>query len=1193
MFALEQFEPQGGGGRSGAPGERAGAFGPGLGTHFKPSPFHAGTSGGEPAALSALGEPSSAMLAMNLNLPGEAYGFPAPRGGHSDLQQAQPVHGFFGNQQPASHGAHQPPPPPHFGGGFGPEPSASCLHGGRLLSYPGGQQTFAADGYEQHLADGGDGFGQQRAGPLQDFQPPPPPPHHNPGVPAPCLPLDQSPNRAASFHGLPGAAASEPHGLDSQRRLPSQGAAAVDPLEYSYPSSEGHFDLPVFSPSEADGQLPHYGAGRQPVPPGGGNFPGPSSALPRAPGALGAMGKVQQQQQQQHGVFFERFGGARKVAVGLEPGLTPGRHPLMQQPHQPPPPALLARQNSCPPALPRQQPCPEGSAANPGLQDGGGGGGGPLLQGQHAQFEYPIHRLENRNLQHPFGPGEPVFSVHPQAQQPPNQRLQHFDAPPYMNLAKRPRFDSWSGGGGGGNGSGAGLHGAALDSHLSPSAAYPGLPGDFTPPGPESFPPPPGPPLQPPPGADHQAALQQQQQQQRQNAALMIKQMAASRNQQQQQQQRLRPPSLQQLGHHQHHHGHHHGHQHHHQHHGEPAFEAQEGAWFPAPHPSAAPAGAGDLLFRPGVGGMPGLPEPPLRMPSGGEGHAPSPGSLQGQFGLSPPSERRPGPPDFAGQQGFPFGAASRQATPHSASPGSYGPPTDFQSSGPPPQSQPRPPPASSKLGALSLGSFPKGSGVGGPPGAGGGGGGAGPKESSGLFGQSCLAALSTACQNMIASLGAPNLNVTFGKKGAPSAVAGGVGAGGEGAKRSKLSPAELPEPGSAGPQPPPPPPPAPGESGLSPNYSPGPGPEAKAGGGRGRGRRKRDSGHVSPAAGGGGSGFFDKYGPAAGVEAGSPGQGGERGGGGGGNTPHLHEPHKALSSPPSTWAKGGGADLLLPPPPPPEQPELLPSLDKADSCSPRSGGDFPDEAGNEDEVSSSSDNQLVKGCPAGRSPLQPRAGDHALLNGQKAALAQLGLHGGSNSTSSPDSYGSGGPPTTGPVQDEIHPLEILQAQIQLQRQQFSISEDQPLGLKSSKKPPDGGPTGGGQNGDSGELSSCCAAGESGKGAMSTIDLDSLMAEHSASWYLPGDKALLEGQDEDKALAPWEKAKPPNPSKEAHDLPPSKTSATAQTGSHLQCLSVHCTDDMGEAKGRTAVPTWRSLHSDISNRFGTFVAALT
>nr|XP_008527938.1 PREDICTED: probable tumor suppressor protein MN1 [Equus przewalskii] len=110
---------------------------------------------------------------------------------------------------------------------------------------------------------------------------------------------------------------------------------------------------------------------------------------------------------------------------------------------------------------------------------------------------------------------------------------------------------------------------------------------------------------------------------------------------------------------------------------------------------------------------------------------------------------------------------------------------------------------------------------------------------------------------------------------------------------------------------------------------------------------------------------------------------------------------------------------------------------------------------------------------------------------------------------------------------------------------------------------------------------------------MSTIDLDSLMAEHSATWYMPADKALVDGADDDKTLAPWEKAKPQNPnSKEAHDLPTNKASA-AQPGSHLQCLAVHCTDDVGDAKARASVPTWRSLHSDISNRFGTFVAALT
>lgn len=51
---------------------------------------------------------------------------------------------------------------------------------------------------------------------------------------------------------------------------------------------------------------------------------------------------------------------------------------------------------------------------------------------------------------------------------------------------------------------------------------------------------------------------------------------------------------------------------------------------------------------------------------------------------------------------------------------------------------------------------------------------------------------------------------------------------------------------------------------------------------------------------------------------------------------------------------------------------------------------------------------------------------------------------------------------------------------------------------------------------------------------------------------------------------------------------------TGGMGSHLQCLSVHCTDELGESKGRGGpVPSWRSLHSDISNRFGTFVAALT
>ncbi|NXS78271.1 MN1 protein, partial [Erpornis zantholeuca] len=775
-------------------------------------------------------------------------------------------------------------------------------------------------------------------------------------------------------------------------------------------------------------------------------------ALPRAPG----MAVAKAHPPQQHGVFFERFGGARKMSASLEPGAN-ARHPLMQQqqpppPPQPPqqPPGLLARQNSCPPAIPRQQQT-EANAPNSNLQDNG-----PIMQNQHAQFEYPIHRLENRNM-HPYT--DPVFNMqHPPPQQPPNQRLQHFDAP-YVSVAKRPRFDfpstpgvercaSWGGG----------MHGPAMESHLSPTA-YPGLPGEFTPPAPEAF----GGPL-PHGGPEHPALAQ------RQNAALVMKQMA-SRSQQ-----RLRPPSLQQLGHH-----------------GE-------------------------------VGAPGGLPPPAFEREAGG------------------------------GRSFDPF---------------------------PPP---PPPRPAASKLGALSLGSFSKAT------------------SKDNVFGQSCLAALSTACQNMIASLGAPNLNVTFNKKSPAEA-------------KRKLSQAE-PDPPPAAPDYFPAGPPVggggtgkaagtapllPAESSLSPGYAlePVAGGEGKAGGGRGRGRRKRDSGHVSPGT------FFEKFSAAEGGGAGvSPGQpavpvaaGGPPGAAGaerGGGTPH----DKPLTSP--SWGKG--SELLLA-----EQPDLMSSLDsgiqsvtKSDGSSPHV--DFPDEVstsyGNEDEVSSSSDNATSKPTRSpllGGSPKLPR-GEHALLNGQKPLA--LGLL--STSTSTPDSYGlsttagahPGTPsmeqvrtPTSTSAQDEIHPLEILQAQIQLQRQQFSISEDQPLGLKSKKGECAG------QNGDS-DLGSCCSEGV--KGAMSTIDLDSLMAEHNSTWYLPGEKALMEGQEEDKPMAPWEKPKPPNPSKEAHDLPPSKTSAAAaQTGTHLQCLSVHCTDDVGEAKGRTAVPTWRSLHSDISNRFGTFVAALT
>ena len=301
MFGLDQFEPQINSRNAGQGERNFNETGLSMNTHFKAPAFH---TGGPPGpvdpAMSALGEPP--ILGMNM----EPYGFHAR--GHSELHagglQAQPVHGFFGGQQPhhghpGSHHPHQHHP--HFGGNFGgPDPGASCLHGGRLLGYGGaagglGSQPPFAEGYE-HMAEsqGPESFGPQRPGNLPDF--------HSSGasghaVPAPCLPLDQSPNRAASFHGLPSSSGSDSHSLEP-RRVTNQGA--VDSLEYNYPGEapSGHFDM--FSPSDSEGQLPHYAAGRQ-VP--GGAFPG-ASAMPRAAGMVGlskmhAQPPQQQPQQQQ------------------------------------------------------------------------------------------------------------------------------------------------------------------------------------------------------------------------------------------------------------------------------------------------------------------------------------------------------------------------------------------------------------------------------------------------------------------------------------------------------------------------------------------------------------------------------------------------------------------------------------------------------------------------------------------------------------------------------------------------------------------------------------------------------------------------------------------------------------------------------------------------------------------------------
>lgn len=1158
------------------------------------------------------------VIEMNINMSGgEQYsGF---QRGHSELhtgslqQQQQPsMHGFFNPPQPHNHShGHQTHSHQHFGGNFGPEPGSSCLHSGRVMGYNssmGLQQGFT-EGFdslsEGQSADGGFSQQQQRTSSMSDFQHHGPPSGNHP-VPAPCLPLDQSPNRAASFHGLSSSSSSsESHNLEP-RRMPLP--AAVEGLDYSFPNepSSRHFDVPVYSPSESDAQLSHFGTGRQ-VP--GSNFPG-NTGLSRAPGMQGISKEhphappQQQQSSAQHSVFFERFGGGRKIPVGIEPG---ARHPLMQQQQQP---GLIGRQNTCPPSLPHP-PQSETASANVGMQEGG-----VMMPGQHNQFEYPIHRPENRRI-HSYG--DPIFNMQqqpPPPQQPSSQRLQHFDSP-YLNMGKRPRFDfptathgrescgSWNSG---------------MENNLSP-AAYPGLPGEFTPPVTDGFST--GPSLQ-------LTGPEQQSIQQQQNAAMMIKQMA-SRSQQQ----RMRQPSLQQLGHHndvsQGPLGS-----------GAPvggmpqsSFERENGGrmvnfdgrsphmtmesgWFTGPHPpggemlghrmgSSGEMGDHELqqngpgmMFRAGVSGM--SMQESMRVP--GEGHVQpllSP-NIHSQFnsgmgslsqmqspsagvGLpNTPSERRsndfPGPP-MGGPSPFPYGGSNRQGASHgnsqgvNTSPGSFTCQSDF------PTSQRS---SVSKLGGLSLGNFSKTNG----------------KDN--VFGQSCLAALSTACQNMIASLGAPNLNVTFNKKtqgegkrklsqteqDLNNSAVNGTGNTGTEYFPSLTAPqnGQMPPAGNSNAKPPSQNQTVQGEaSALSPNFNMDTTPcsegKVATGSGRGRGRRKRDSGHVSPGI------FFPSENSNPVVSPSQQVSPVERSTG----TPH----EKAQTSP--SWGKGG--ELLLG-----DQSDLMSSLDsgiqsacKSEVCSPRM--DLTDDAtvtqySNEDEVSSSSDAQssVKPGCsPLLGSPKMPR--DNGLISGQKGQ----GLS--NQTTSTSDGFGGAGHPGTPGMeqvrtpsstsgQDEIHPLEILQAQIQLQRQQFSISEDQPLAVKNNKKS--------GENGD-GELASCGP--DADKGSVGTIDLDTLMAEQHATWYVPSDKCLLEESEEEKSA--WEKNKAQGTIKEEADLTQNKSAGgagssgtTGGMGSHLQCLSVHCTDELGESKGRGGpVPSWRSLHSDISNRFGTFVAALT
>ena len=74
---------------------------------------------------------------------------------------------------------------------------------------------------------------------------------------------------------------------------------------------------------------------------------------------------------------------------------------------------------------------------------------------------------------------------------------------------------------------------------------------------------------------------------------------------------------------------------------------------------------------------------------------------------------------------------------------------------------------------------------------------------------------------------------------------------------------------------------------------------------------------------------------------------------------------------------------------------------------------------------------------------------------------------------------------------EEIHPLEILQAQIQLQRQQFNLNDSRPLPLKTASK----------------KTTGANPAKKTGPSAVQgEVDVNVLMAEEDSTWYLPNEQ---------------------------------------------------------------------------------------
>ncbi|TRY59784.1 hypothetical protein DNTS_024213, partial [Danionella cerebrum] len=982
----------------------------------------------------------------------DQYGFQTHSHGDMLSMGAQPQHqlhmqGPFNHQAP-NHDQHS-----HLYQDSVP----SCLHGDRLVGFNNtntGHPHMFEGGFGQQLAETQPrdciSQQQQRMAAMPEFQPHGHP-NGNHAVPAPCLPLDQSPNRAASFHGLP-SSSPETHRLEHYRLFPQ---GRMGGSEHCFPCDPltGNFDMTGFSTAESsEHKMPYCDTGNQVV---GGHFSTCNRSGSQGPVMGGS--KVDQQN-----LFLERMGNRGKHETGGN-----ARHNLM--PQQRPGPAT--RPNPVSPAHPRFYHNLDYVANPTDVQ-----GSSPMVHVQHSHLDRPIHRLNNHNM-HPFG--EPMFDVPQLAPQPPH----HMNSLPYLNMAKRPRFDLPNGSAGENcSPLSHSLHNRPnLENHLSPSA-FPSPMGDFTSHVTDGF----------PSGPLPLSSAPQQQQQRRQNAAMMIKQMA-SRSQQQ----RMRQPDLQQLNIHgdsssngmvcrggplgnmsQT------GFEKKHNFHGnyDTPHLPQENSWFPEPqqhcretnkHTLEQTENGHNIIFRQGVTSMdmqslnsPGAHHPfennvsnPLHMQS------PDESSMQS----GAPADRRPA--EFGGmamrrQHSFPPGGQTQQGAPQSNPSGFSSSPGNFPAHAEYLSSQHL---SVNKLGALSLGNLNKAS----------------TKDS--VFGQSCLAALSTACQNMIASLGAPNLNVTFNKKSQNEAkrkagqVEQDINSSGSGeyfqssaSQNSQTSCSGNNNNAMAG------------QSGmsqmvkreastLSPNDNMESGCEGKmaTGGGKGRGKKRRDSGHISP-------GSFSP--PCVGNPVVSPSHQGSALSAGmesRGKTPERTIVSPSFGKPDLTTSMDSG----------------IQSVGKSDGVSPCM--DYLDEA------SPNYSTEDPRPCRA-----------NAKCNSENRAsycdapcMEQVRT------------------PSSSSGQEEVHPLEILQAQIQLQRQQFSISEDQPMGGKTNNK-------GDCQAGLNGECTLANSSPVTIKNAVNTIDLDSLMTEQHTTWYVPANKALMEEPSNDKCLGFWDRARGQSDNKE-------------------------------------------------------------